>query len=292
MSSRLFNKGRQYFGAGSAAWATDTFNVLPMKLDGSLTDTVIKQITAITTATPPVVTTSAAHGFTSNDIVIQKRCSGMLNANGTFKITVVSSTTYSLQTLDGQNVVGTGTFTGTACVMNMTSADFIDDVDGAFCAGAAALSAAVAIGTKTNVDGLLSGAAVAGIALNDTCDGVIICKNVGNSAATSLPLHFCDGKTLVRVVSDHATAQTTIFVEPLEGAIASGQTIPLTNGVTLTLTANASAGARSLSVSSTSGSIAAGHHGDALVTGSGYPITVSSSTFTHTPDATNGFFTI
>lgn len=291
MSSRLLNKGRQYFGAGSAAWATDTFNVLPLKLDGSVSDTAVKQITGITTATPPVVTT-ATHGFTSNDIVVQRGVSGMLNANGTFKITVLSSTTYSLQTLDGQNVVGTGTFSGTACVINMTSPDFTDDIDGALCTGAAALSAAVAIGTKTNVDGLLSGAAVSGIALNDTCHAVVICKNVGNSHATSLPIHFCDGRTMVRVPSDHASGVTTVFVEPLEGPIASGQLIQLTNGVTLTLTAGAAAGARSITVSATSGTIAAGHHGDALVTGAGYPILVTSSTFTHTPDATNGFFTI
>jgi len=291
MSSRLLNKGRQYFAAGSAAWATDTFNVLPLRLDGTLTDTAVKAITGITTATPPVVT-STAHGFANGDIVVIRGVLGELNCNGTFKVASVTTNTYALTTLDGQNVVGTGTYSSGGVAFNCTICDFVDDFDGAFCTGAAALSAAVAIGTKTNVDGLLSGAAVAGIALNDTCHAVVICKNVGNAVATSLPIHFCDGRTMVRVVADAASSATTVFVEPLEGPIANGQTIALTNGVTLTLTAGAAAGARSLTVSAISGSITAGHHGDALVTGAGYPISVTSSTFTHTPDATNGFFTI
>jgi hypothetical protein len=291
MSSRLMNKGRQYFGAGSAAWATDTFNVLPLRLDGTLTDTAVKAITAITTATPPVCT-STAHGYANGDIIVIRGAAGMLNANGTFKLGSVAANTFALLNLDGGNVVGTGTFSGTACAINLTAADFVDDFDGAFCTGAAALSAAVAIGTKTNVDGLLSGAAVSGIALNDTCHAVIIAKNVGNAAATSLPIHFCDGRTLVRVVADAASSATTVFVEPLEGPIASGQTIQMTNGVTVTLSSGAAAGARSLAVNALSGAITAGHHGDALVTGAGYPISVTSSTFTHTPDPTNGFFTL
>ncbi len=291
MSSRLFDKGRQYFGSGDADWDADTFNVLPLKLDGTLTDTAVKAITAITTATPPVCT-STAHGYANGDIVVIRGAAGMLNANGTFKISGVATNTFNLQTLDGVNVVGTGTFSGTACAVNLTIADFVDDVDGAFCTGAAALSAAIAIGTKTNVNGLLSAAAVAGIALNDTCHAVVIAKNVGNSAATSRPIHFCDGRTMVRVVADAASSATTLWVEPLEGPIASGQVIQMTNGVAVTLSAGAAAGARSLTVTAISGAISAGNHGDALVTGSGYPLTVTSGTFTHTPDATNGFFTL
>lgn len=291
MSSRLFDKGRQYFGSGDADWDADTFNVLPLKLDGTLTDTAVKAITAITTATPPVCT-STAHGFTNNDIIVVRGAAGMLNANGTFKVGGATTNTFTLLNLDGGNVVGTGTFSGTACAINLTAADFVDKIDGAFCTGAAALSAAVAIGTKTNVNGLLSAAAVSGIALNDTCHAVVIAKNVTNTAASSRPIHFCDGRSLVRVVADASTSATTIFVEPLEGAIASGQTIQMTNGVTVTLSAGAAAGARSLAVNALSGPITAGNHGDALVTGTGYPITVTSSTFTHTPDPTNGFFTL
>lgn len=291
MSSRIFEKGRQYFGSGDADWDADIFNVLPLKLDGTLTDTAIKAITAITTATPPVCT-STAHGYSNGDIIVIRGAAGMLNANGTFKVASVTTNTFALTNLDGGNVAGTGTFSGTACAINLTAADFVDKIDGAFCTGAAALSAAVAIGTKTNVNGLLSGAAVSGIALNDTCHAVVIAKNVGNAAATSRPIHFCDGRTLVRVVADALISATTLFVEPLEGPIASGQVIQMTNGVAVTLSAGAAAGARSLAVNATSGAIAAGNHGDALVTGAGYPITVTSSTFTHTPDAANGFFTL
>lgn len=292
MSNRMFKFGRQYFGSGDADWDADVFNVVPLKLDGTLTDTAVKAITAITTATPPVAT-SNSHGFTNGDIIVIRGAAGMLNANGTFQVGGATTNTFTLLNLDGGNVVGVGTFSGTACVINLSSADFVDDFDGAFCTGAAALSAAVAIASKTNVGGLLSAATVAGIALNDTVHAVAIIKNVSNAAATSRPIHYCDGRTLVRVVAAALISATTIAVEPLEGPIAIGTVIQMTNGVAVTVATTAGvAGDRTLTCSALSGAISAGHHGDAATVGAGYPLSVTSGTFSHAPDATNGFFTL
>lgn len=292
MSNRFFDKGRQFFASGDLDWDADTFNVMPIKLDGTLTDTAIKQITAITTATPPVVTTSAAHGFATGDIIVIPAAAGMLNAKGTFKIGAASGSTFSLLTLDGQNVVGTGTFTGTTCAINLTIADFWDDLDGALCTGAPALASASALGTKTNTNGTIGAANVTGITLNDTCHGIVTIKNVSNTAGSSRVVHFADGKTMVRVVADASSSATTIFVEPLEGPIPTGTVIQMTNGVAVTTNGAASAGARSLTVNALSGAITAGHHGDAQTTNSGLPLTVSSGTFTHQIDSTNGIGTI
>lgn len=291
MSNRFFDKGRQFFASGDADWDADTFCVMPLKLDGTLTDTCIKAITAITTATPPVCT-SNSHGFSNNDIVVIRGAAGMLNANGTFKLGGVTTNTFSLLTLDGQNVVGTGTFSGTACAINLTLADFYDDLDGAVCTGAWSLTtaAASALGTKTNSNGALGAANVTGIPLNDTCHAVVLLKNVGNAPATSRMIHFADGRTMVRVVADASISATTLWVEPLEGPLASGTVIQMTNGVTVTLSSAAVAGARSIAVSAISAAIAAGHHGDAQTTGSGLPLTVTSGTFTH--DISNGIGTI
>lgn len=291
MSNRFFDKGRQFFASGDLDWDADTFNVMPIKLDGTLTDTCVKAISAITTATPPVVT-SNSHGFSNGDVIVQRGAAGMLNANGTFKVAGVTTNTYTLTTLDGQNVVGTGTFSGTACAINLTLADFWDDLDGSLCTGAPALASAAALASKTNTNGTIGAANVNGITLNDTVHGIVTIKNVSNTAASSRVVHFADGRTMVRVVADAASSATTLFVEPLEGAIPTATVIQMTNGVSVTTNGAASAGARSLTVTAISGAISAGHHGDAQTTNSGLPITVTSGTFNHQIDATNGIGTI
>ncbi len=291
MSNRMFDKGRQNFASGDLDWDANTFVLMPLKLDGTLTDTAVKAITAITTATPPVVT-ATAHGFTNGDIIVIPAATGMLNAKGTFKIGGVTTNTFTLLTLEGANVVGTGTFSGTTCAINLSAPTFYSDVDGALCTGVPAFASAAALASKTNVNGLVSAANVSGITLNDTCHGVVLVQNVSNTAASSRVVHFADGKTMVRVTADAASSATTLWVEPLEGALASGTVIQMTNGVAVTLSGAAIAGARSLAVSALSGAITAGNHGDAQTTNSGLPLTVSSGTFTHQFDATNGIFTL
>jgi hypothetical protein len=62
-------------------------------------------VTGATNASPIVVTT-AAHGFSTGDVVTIASVGGNTAANGTFRVTVVSSTTFSLQ-----GSVGNGTYT-------------------------------------------------------------------------------------------------------------------------------------------------------------------------------------
>ncbi len=52
-------------------------------------------VTGATNATPIVITT-AAHGFSTGDVVTLASVGGNTNANGTFRVTVISSTTFSL----------------------------------------------------------------------------------------------------------------------------------------------------------------------------------------------------
>jgi hypothetical protein len=291
MSNRMFDKGRQNFASGDLDWDANTFVVMPLKLDGTLTDTAIKAISAITTATPPVVT-STAHGFTNGDVVVIRGAAGMLNANGTFKIGGVTTNTFTLLTLEGANVVGTGTYSGTACAINLSAPTFYSDIDGALCTGAPAFASASALASKTNVNGLVNAANVTGITLNDTVHAVVLVQNVTNTAASSRVVHFADGRTMVRATADAASSATTLWVEPLEGPLPSGTVIQMTNGVTVTTSSSAAAGARSIAVTALSGAVAAGNHGDAQTTNSGLPLTVSSGTFTHQFDATNGIFTL
>jgi hypothetical protein len=292
MSNRFLDKARQNFVSGDLDWDANTFCFMPIKCDGSLTDTAAKAITAITTATPPVVTCTA-HGYTNGDIIVIPKpvgATGMLNAYGTFKIGGVTTNTFTLLTLDGQNVVGTGTFAGTACAINLTAPTFYSDLDGLLCTGAPAFASAAALTSKTNTNGTIGAANVTGITLNDTVHAMLLVQNVTNTPASSRVVHFCDGRTKVTVVADAATSATTVFVEPLEGPLASGTVIQMTNGVTVTLSGAAILGARSISVNALSAGIVAGHHGDAQTTSSGLPISASSGTFNH--DISAGIGTI
>lgn len=72
-------------------------------------------ISGITKANPAVVTTSASHGYTTGDEVFIASVGGMSEVNNKwYKITVLSSTTFSLQTLDSVNVNSTAYTTYTS----------------------------------------------------------------------------------------------------------------------------------------------------------------------------------
>lgn len=78
-----------------------------------------KTVTAATNATPIAVTTSAAHGRATGEIVTISGVLGNLAANGTFTITVTGANTF---TLNGS--VGTGAYTsgGTVAASALTIA--------------------------------------------------------------------------------------------------------------------------------------------------------------------------
>lgn len=66
-------------------------------------------ISAITQANPPVVTVAATAGWANGNIVRLKNISGMTEVvNKDFKITVLNSTTFSLQDMQGNDIDGTG----------------------------------------------------------------------------------------------------------------------------------------------------------------------------------------
>lgn len=71
-----------------------------------------KTITGATNATPIVVTTSAAHGLQTNEIIYISGVGGNTNANGYFVAQVVSTTTVALTAYPaGTNVAGSGAYT-------------------------------------------------------------------------------------------------------------------------------------------------------------------------------------
>lgn len=73
-------------------------------------------ISGATNATPIVITTSAAHGYATGDEIEIASVGGNTNANGFRRVTVLTTTTFSLQDVFGNNVAGNGAYTsgGTA----------------------------------------------------------------------------------------------------------------------------------------------------------------------------------
>lgn len=66
-------------------------------------------ISAITAANPPVVTVASTAGWADGNVVRLKNISGMTEViNKDFKITVLNSTTFSLQDMQGNDIDGTG----------------------------------------------------------------------------------------------------------------------------------------------------------------------------------------
>ncbi len=77
----------------------------------------VRAITSSTDATPVVVTTAAAHGLSTGDLVMIFGHTTNLAANGLYRITVTSTTKFSLQDKDsGDDIAGTGAGAGSSGV--------------------------------------------------------------------------------------------------------------------------------------------------------------------------------
>jgi hypothetical protein len=276
---------------GATSWITGAC-VTPLKLDGSLTATAIRQVTAATNATPIVCTVDTTHNWSNGDliVIIANGANGNTAAIGTFRITSASTNVFSLQSADDVtpvNTTGNGTWSGTAAAINLSKIATFADVSAAKVGGQTdpVLSNCVVMANGIiDADDPASWSAWTG-----TVHAFLIALGNTPGAAGNVPVVFQDGKTCVHVVATAATSATTIAVAPLEGNIASGTSIVFSNGVTATLTAGGTAGDKTLTVLAlASPGIPVGHTGDAPVTGSGLPATLTSGTLTETfSSATN-----
>jgi len=267
MANALFELARQKFLGGTLDWDGQTFSAVLLDLTPTTSDAGIRQITSSTNATPIVVTTAVAHGFTNGDIVYVNGITTGTSGNGLWAITAASGSVFSLtDPITGGNAVGNGVGSGGYCV-NLgpsTSADFWDDFDAAL------------VGAKVNLTGntIVSGVADA----NDTTftsvsgnsvEAVAIIRDTGTNS-TSEMVALITGYHIV-TCNTNLAAGTALLVEPIKYAIPNGTVLAFSTGQSATLTALANAGDRSLTVSSTT--ITAGGRALAPATGSGLPVT-------------------
>ncbi len=281
MVNALFELGRQKFLDGTMQWkaAGSSFSASLIHLNGTTSDVGIRQITSSTNATPIVVTTAVAHGFTTGDLVYVDGITTGTSGNGLWTIAAASGSVFSLtDPVTGGNVVGNGVGSGGYCVNYgpSTSADFYDDFDGGL------VGTKVAMSSFTNSGGVADAADVTFTSVSgSTVEGIIIFRDSGTNS-TSEVVAFITGKHIV-VADATLTAGTSLVVEPLKAAIPNGTVLAFSTGQSATLTALANAGDRVLTVSSTTVTSAA--RALAPATGSGLPVTPNGGNINITWDS-------
>ena len=128
-------------------------------------------------------------------------------------------------------------------------------------------------------------------ATGDPSEALILFIDTG-TASTSRLIAFISGRDRVQVAAAASTGGTSITVEDLPGAIASGVTMTLVSGTgpaTIVTSASAAAGARSISVTSLSGNLSADAVYEYGVTGSGLPVTPNGGDINVTVNASGWF---
>jgi hypothetical protein len=294
MANVLFESGRNALLAGTANWATgkggsggiQAMLVTPTVFSGLG----VKSITGITAATPPVVTTSAAHGFTTGDtVVIGGVTTG--NYNGVWTISAASASVFTLTdyvTGAGPgvlaNVVGAGTFAGAAAWVLNLGPSAAGATSNAFTSNYVQASGVYLTGTTetggtANASGVtftaVSGSVVAGIIL------LASAAASGAPATTDIPIAWIDGQQMVTAAAAIAAA-TTLPVERLSAGIPTATALLFDDGTTATLTSLAAQYARTVAVSSTT--VSAGARASAPATGSGLPVTPNGGNISVTFD--------
>jgi hypothetical protein len=276
MANVLFETGRNALINGTANWATGkgaSGGIQAMLVTPTVfTSAGVKSVTGATAATPPVITTSASHGFTTGDVVV---IGGVTtgNYNGIWGITAASAAVFSLiDPITGANAVGNGTFAGAnAWVLNLgpsasgaTSNSFTNtyvQATGQFLTGNTESGGIAEASTTTFT--AVSGSQVAGILL------LACAASSGAPATTDIPLAWIDGQMIVTCGAT-ISAASTMYVERLPAAFAS-QTLNFSDGNNVVVTAGSTQFSRTLTV--TSGTCTAGARASAAATGSGLPVT-------------------
>jgi hypothetical protein len=284
MANWAFPNGLEGLADGTIDYDTDTIKIAA--LDLGTPDAAIKAITGATNATP-IVVTATGHGFANGDVVMIQGVGGNLAANNAWKIKNVTANTFELASIiDGTtNSVGSGAYTSggvAVCLGPSAAGDHWDDFS------AAVVGTPVTLSGKGAADGVLTASNPTLTSVTGNSIEAFAAYEDTGSEGTGRMLSYHDGQHLVVANAQASAGATSIQVEPLEQAIASGATLVFSNGASATLSAGASAGARSISVSALAATVAAGAYASAPVTSSGLPVIPNGGNINVTLDATNG----
>lgn len=269
MADKLFPTGIMGLADGTLDWDTQTFSAALVDLDVSEVGN--RMIASSTNATPIVVTTAVAHGFTNGDLVSITGHMTNTAANGIWAITAASGSVFSLtDPITAGNAVGNGVGGATGRATNLgasASGDNWDDFD------ACLIGAKVNLTSPTATNGVLDAADVTFTAVTGaTVEAVQIFRDTGTPTTSRMLVHI-DGRQIVTCAAQAAASATTVAVERLRGAIPNSTVLAFSNGASGTLSALANAGDRTLTVTALAAIITAGSRADSPITGAGLPVT-------------------
>ena len=276
MSGILFRVGKQNIGNKAIAFNADTFKATLLTMATAAGK--ITTIASSTNASPIVVTTSGAHGYTTGDVVVVGGHATNTAANGTWAITAASGSVFSLTTLlDGVNSTGNGVGAATGWAIDITTGSTLADVS------ANSNGTDVSLSGVTNTGGVINASAWTWTGLSAT---KVYCTAVYDSTASNDLIAFIDGYYQVYVVTQAASTSTSIAVQRLAAAIATGTTVVFSDGASATLSSQANVGDTALAVSSTAATIHRQATADAPTLNAGLPMTpAGGGSLQFTPDS-------
>jgi hypothetical protein len=290
MVNALLEMGRQGFLDGSLDWDTGTNSAALVAL--SVVSTPVKAISSSTAASPIVITTGTAHGFSNGDLVYVGDHLVNTAANGFWAITAASGSVFSLtHPLTAVNTsAGGGAGSATGYVVNYgnpTATSTLNDNWDDWVASI--IGAKVNFASPTVVSGVADAADITFTAVPGptVVNAVAFFKDTGTNS-TSRMMGIITGRFIVTCAAT-LTAGTVLPVEALPAPIASGQVLVF-NGAgaaqTATLTAPGAVGDRTLTVTSTT--VTVGGRALANATGSGLPVTPNGGNIVVAWDNTAG----
>jgi hypothetical protein len=259
MSNILFKTGKQNIGNKAIAFNADTFKASLLTMSSAAGK--IALISSSTNASPIVVTTSAAHGYSTGDIVVVGGHTTNTAANGTWQLGTVASTTFQLLTLlDGNNSTGNGVGGATGWAIDITTAAVLSDVS------ANSNGTDVSLSGVTNTGGVINSSSWTWTGLSATKSWAIA---IYDSTASNDLIAWIDGTFQLYVVTQAAAAATAIAVQRLPVVLPNAQAIVFSDGASATLSAQANVGDTSLTVSSLAAIVHRQATADAGPTGTG-----------------------
>lgn len=283
MSNILFGQGKLQLGSAAINLSSAGNTIKASLLTMASATGKVALIASSTNATPIVVTTSAAHGYTTGDVVVIGGHATNTAANGTWQVGTTTSTTFQLLTLlDANNSTGNGVGGATGYAVDITTASTISDLGGN--GGANANGTDVSLtGQSISAFGVYNASGVSWTGLSAVKSYAIA---LYDSSASNDLLAWIDGMYQVYVITTAAASATSIAVARLPVQIASGTTLVFSNGASATLTAQANIGATALAVSSLAAQVTAQSTADVVTYNSSLAIT---SGLPFTPGAGSGF---
>jgi hypothetical protein len=277
MAARLFDNGRNSFNTGGLNYTGDAIKA--MLLDTSANGTFIKQITNATNANPVVY--SSTLNPTNNDVIVVGGIVGNLSANQTGLAAASGGASFSLTTLEGVNVAGSGAWVSGGYAVNLTQAVFVAGILGN------------RVGTDQTLIGKTSSRGIANatspiswptVPAGNPVQAVIIYDAAGGADASNRLIMWNDGRVRLKIQKAVIAGDTTIITTPLDAQLWDGVTGPApvifwSDGHNSTLNAAAAQSADSITVTAqAAGGVALDSTADVPAFGAGLPVTPSGGT--------------